>query len=268
MDTLTIRQITLAILGPAIAGGAVYAVLSLIKVNTNAKRISSVVVGLVGFFVVVFGLQKWGNLPADLESELLKHQVYREIRDHRPVFFRSLVSKGGKLMQERGDARLVAEYIRGEMMPLVNDLLPKTSDSAAHALIITELLVWKNAIAIDTELCYQLFSDRTKLVNFDYQMPEELTQMEITGLGAVARDAFADPQPVVEEEDIMDDLLPIQQGLFEKYGPDVMMFDFKEHPPEVHGRFCVILIDFYERIVDLPTERAGPLIRFLMRGLA
>jgi hypothetical protein len=69
------------------------------------------------------------------------------------------------------------------------------------------------------------------------------------------------PQP--DAAAIKDSMAAVVNGTYEQFGTDAQMLAHAEDPRVDRARVCAITVGFYERVLQLPPDKATALIRVM-----
>jgi hypothetical protein len=253
----------------AVAGGIAGIVARLIanpKENRNTY--------LVAFFAVFGGLYLLSRsviLPKvelrQAEAKLLEIPAFKALRLHDSDAYGKLMDevkvalKGGKKEGE------IFGIFRKHMVAIVEDRLPKASNDAVVEYIAATMAEMDELYRRGDDTCHRfMFPAAGEMLDARQYFSKEVQDRDLAALARVIETSARDPQRVPEDFEVLPRLQPIIEELTNEYGSSIALM---QNPGgarnERKRKVCEMASSMYAKILDLPTEDGGKILRFLVR---
>lgn len=252
----------------AVAAMVGHLVVSKLTSNKNAVSIATIVL-----MVVLFGISKatfvpyintWSELRS-VEEELSNNVAFSALKEHDAAEYDRIIAGLKEVIEGGGTQQDAAQAVRGRIEQVVKQRLPIASDAAVSQYMRAMVKEMKELKAKDPALCQQfLFPEPGKNIDLQKHVSAETLSEDLAGLASVVRSSATSPTTPSTEAEVSDDLTTVMMNLYEIYGEDILAL---ENPAAAHipsERLCQITIDMYDRVLALPDEKSGPLLRYLL----
>jgi hypothetical protein len=219
-----------------------------------------IAIGLTVIIAVAVGAWWYEQYKAD--SALLRQPVYRVLKQHERALYDELLAE-------------YRVYQRGEEGPekfinLANSQISlAATQRLAHASGESVLALMRDMVATAKKL-----EGKPDDACFRYWFPQVLGPPDVAKfiepaaqahtlelMGEVIRSSAEHAQPLPEPDAVKDNLANVINATYEQYGTDAQMLAHAEDPQVDRSRVCTITISVYERILRLPPDQAGALLR-------
>jgi hypothetical protein len=250
--------------------GAVAALLARMIADPGEKKTA-----YVFLFVLLFaGLNLAGRtfiLPKlqlrNVEASLLEESAFRALKEHEPETFDQILAEVKGAMKDGKKPEQLRGLVRKHLAEMVEERLPSASNEAVTNYISATMVEVDELYERGDELCFEfLFPKDGKFIDASKYFSKEALQADLDALSEVIESSATDPQDVPQESEVMPELQPIMAELVAFYGEDFAQLQ-NPHAPGVDKRqACEITSSMYTKILDLPSENSGRILRFLIAG--
>lgn len=205
----------------------------------------------------------WKASPA-FRDGVLEGPAYRAIEEHYPADYARIEAVLGQLVNQGATAQQTVVVLRAEVQAVMLRSAAAASDESVTKM--TRNIVDVIAVVGDQDAgaCGALlFGDGSSGIDYLARMPAALAEDLQLSTADVIRSSHVAPRPAPRDEDIMDDLTTVMTPIVEKYGDQIDRLGAPDATPAERATSCNITLDIYRGVLKLPTERSGPVLRFM-----
>lgn len=216
--------------------------------------------GLAAIIVVAVGA--WWYEIYRAQTALLEQPVYRVLKEHERALFDDLVKEYQVYLRDESSREKFINFANGEISLAATHSLAHASQESVLALVADMVTTAKKLQAAPDNGCYRYWfpqvdgpPDVAKLI--DAQSQAHTLDL----MGEVIRSAAENPMPLPDPEKVKVNLTGVINATYGQYGADAQMLANAADPRADRTKVCTITISVYERILRLPPDQAGDLIR-------
>lgn len=231
------------------------------------QRVIYTVVSLVAMYAV-HSLLAVNLLPSiygwQIDHELRKIPFYSELAEDSPqtyVRVKGIMLEGAA--KGEGQAATVAR-----VTPLIEDVLPQYVTTASDESVIAFVSVTTRELhelsRSNLDGCYFLMYPQKAPTPVANSISEEAKTKMLTAMGGVIHSATHSPQAPPDKQESKVLMQSIAGELEKKYGADMDILRGDAKDTTERGKACIMAIDMYDRILDLPPRQAGELLRYIL----
>lgn len=259
----------------AIAGGcAVLVARAFIKNPKSRKTAHRAVLGLCFLLFWMLG-QKFimprvnGYTLADnFEDKLRQSPAFSALQQHEPSTYRQLVND---LRQAVGAGQTEAQVLalsRDRIAGLIQARIGKASDDTAIRFVQVAQDQSRQLHTAGPGLCFQYLFPKPGEPPIPAQhLDRRMIKREQAVMGDIIKDSAERPAVEPLQEQVTPALMLVAQALAQKYTQEELQMLDNPHGPGVDKeKVCSMNIDFYDQVLQLPTQQKGPLLRFLLKA--
>lgn len=260
---MNLTSIVFAGLAGALAGVLARAIANP-KENKNA---------FVGSFVILFGVLYYASkiyaVPwwemRSAERELATVPAFKAIKEHDAETYAQLMADVKSAIEDRKSQAEVIKVMRTRMMKIVEERLPIASNEAAMEYIGATMVELDELYKRDDDTCHQfLFPTDGAPLDVQKYISKEAQQSDLRALAQVIESSAKDPQDVPEESEVMPFLQPVFEQLAASHGQDIALIQNPTAPGADKRKICSIVSDMYSRVLQLPAEDGGRVLRYMV----
>jgi hypothetical protein len=221
-----------------------------------------IVAGLIAVIAVAVGA--WWYEGYRAESALLAQPVYRVLKKHEPALFDELVAEYRVYQRDEERPEQFINFANGQISETATHALAHASQDAVLALVKDMLVTGKVLQARPGDTCFRFWFPKISGPPDIAQSIDAQAQSHTLDLmGEVIRTAAENPVPQPDAAAIKDSMAAVVNGTYEQFGTDAQMLAHAEDPRVDRARVCAIAVGFYERVLQLPPDKATALIRVM-----
>ncbi len=260
-------------IGLAALSGALAAMIASLFVRNPKEKRATYAVVLVVSLVGLLGLSRefifpdlnaW-NQARKAESALLEIPAYQAIKQYYPKTYESLLSDFQGSLRKGVDESQIIGLVRGHMVGLVLKRLPHASDEAVASYMNVMLTEIQELSSQGGDLCYRfLFPQQSAPLDGRQYLSKQTREADLAALDQVIRTSAESPQTIPLEVEVMPKLEPIFVELANEYGNDIEMLQNPAAPNVDRAKVCSMSVGLYSRILKLPKNESGKILRFLL----
>jgi hypothetical protein len=221
-----------------------------------------IVAGLIAVIAVAVGA--WWYEGYRAESALLAQPVYRVLKKHEPALFDELVAEYRVYQRDEERPEQFINFANEKISTVATHALAHASQDAVLALVKDMLATGKALQAKPGDTCFRFWFPKISGPPDIAQSIDAGTQSHTMDLmGEVIRTAAENPVPQPDAAAIKDSMAEVVNGTYQQFGADAQMLAHAEDPRVDRARVCAIAVGFYERVLQLPPDKATALIRVM-----
>jgi len=238
--------------------------------NAENKRRKTVIFTIA--FAVFFGIARTEVIPKmqagliveEADEVLVNNPAFVAIKQYDPQTYSQIMADIRTAVEKGQNKESAVTSVRGKILSLVQNRLPKASNEAAVAYMDTMLEEMILLQKQGGDICFGLlFPQPGQPTDISPYIPESLRQSDMDGLKAIIETAATAPQPMPSESEITVALVPIIEGMAKQFGEDIAMLQAPFAPGVDKAKVCEMTIYMYSRILALPEHQSGKLLRYL-----
>lgn len=201
---------------------------------------------------------------AEIESVFKDIPAFSSIKKYEPATYQKIINQVSEAVKKGHSQKEVAYMVRHHISRLVESRLPHASDEAIVAYMKVMVKEMEELLALGNGLCYKfLFPQLVESVNAREVFSKETQYNDLEALDAIIRTSI-NKRKLPSEAVVLPLLEPIFTELQAKFGDDVSMI---ENPTAIgidKERVCQITKELYIKILDLPTQQAASVLRWIL----
>lgn len=202
----------------------------------------------------------------EVDQALAQNAAFSALKQYDAPTYRSILTELNLLVREGKTQQEVFVTVRGIIEPLVLKRIPEASDEAAARYMTAMLAEMKELYAGGGDLCYRfLFPVKGQALELPKYISEAARKEDAAALGEVLRSASASPQTPPLASEVEPILRAAVTPIAERYGNDLAMLQNPGAPGVDKSRLCEITINLYGRILKLPPDQSGKVIRHMLK---
>jgi FtsZ-interacting cell division protein ZipA len=216
------------------------------------------------FAIIAVAIGAWWYEGYRAESALLKQPVYRVLQKHESALFDELVAE-------------YRVYQRDEERPeqYINIASAKISEIATHALahasqqsqlaLVQDMLATARALKDKPDdACFRFWFPKVAGPPDIARFVDARAQAHTLDLmGEAIRSAAENPVAQPAPESVKDSLADVVNATYQQFGSDAQMLAHVDDPHIDRATVCTVTIAFYDRVLQMPPDRAAALIRVM-----
>jgi len=219
-----------------------------------------IVIGLVAVIAIAVGA--WWYEARRTESALLTQPVYRVLRDHDRPLYDDLLERYRLYQREEESRERFVNYANAEISKAATIALARASQESVLALVSDMVTTAKKLQATSGDACFRFwFPNVSGAPDVAATIDTAAQAHTLDLMAAVIRSAAEKPAPPPDPEGVKENLAGVINGVYEQYGADAQMLAHAEDPRTNRSTVCTITISLYQRILQLPPDKASELIR-------
>jgi hypothetical protein len=202
----------------------------------------------------------------EVDKTLAKNPAFAALKQYDTPTYRDILNDLNVLLRQGKSQQEVFASVRGIIEPLVIKRIPEASDAAAARYMTVLLQEMKELYGQGGELCYSfLFPAKGAPMDIQKHISPATRSEDFAALAELLRSASVSPQapPLASEAEPL--LQPTVEAIAERYGRDLLMLQTPGAPGVDKSRLCEMTINLYGRILKLPPEQSGKVIRHMLR---
>lgn len=257
--------------GLAAASGGIAALIASLIFGKKPERKTAYTIVVVVLFVVLNTLSNQFILPklntykaiADIESELNEIPAFASIKKHEPATYKKIVNSLADATKQGYSQQQAIDLVRSQISGLVESRMPHASDEAILTYINVMVTEMGELHRQGEGLCYKLlFPQDGGGIDARKVFSQETQKMDLLALGEIIKTSNT-KKVIPSEREVMPSIEPIFVSLYSKFGEDVSMIENPTATNVDKDKVCVITIDLYKHILDLPPEQAASALRWM-----
>ena len=218
-----------------------------------------IVIGLVAVIAIAVGA--WWYEAHRTESALLTQPVYRVLKDHDRPLYDDLLERYRLYQREEESRERFVNYANAEISKAATVALARASQESVLALVSDMVTTAKKLQATPGDACFRFWFPNVSGAPDGGGHRYGSAGAPLDLMAAVIRSAAEKPAPPPDPEGVKDNLAGVINGVYEQYGADAQMLAHAEDPRTDRATVCTITISLYQRILQLPPDKASELIR-------
>lgn len=204
------------------------------------------------------------ELSEQMDRAFANNPVYVAIKQYEPALYAEIKNEFKTGLQSGQKPEDMIEPIVARLLPVFSKYVPNASNEAVVRFMHAMVSSLQQLRAPSGELCYDYMFPSPGTVRMPHRQLDPATQKEVMeSIAQVIRSAAVAPRTPPQARDVTPYLEPIMADLREKYGPPVMQMQNPRAPDVDKHLICNVTIDLYTRILELPEDESGSLIRYL-----
>ena len=209
-------------------------------------------------------LNAW-NQARKAESALLEIPAYQAIKQYDPKTYDNVLSDIKSSIKKGVDESQIIGIIKGHIAGIVQKRLPSASDDAVVSYMTVMLTEMNELKSQGADLCYRfLFPQQYVPVDGRKYFSKQTQDADLAALAQVIRTSAENPQPIPRDTEVMPKLEQVYLDLAKEYGNDIVMLKNPAEPNVDRTKICTMTMSLYSRILKLPTNESGKILRFMM----
>lgn len=199
-------------------------------------------------------------------SELLQLRAFQTLSQYAPETFEQILQQVGESVKRRGNFSEQVWSTAQPMIQLMNRQLPYTSDTAAVNFFRAALTMMTEIRTVSGgDQCHRFANpNESDLVRTQGVVSDSNREMYMNAIAEVIKYAAIDPQPAPLDEEIAEVWDPFISEFSEAWGEDIWMMAAPEDPEIDKDTYCAMVIDYYQKLLDLPVNQSGRILRWLL----
>jgi hypothetical protein len=196
------------------------------------------------------------------ETVLLKEPVYHVIRKHEPQLFDKIVEEYKTFKRDESRREDFVNFANYEISLAATQHLAHASQESVLALVGDMVTTARKLEKQPGDTCFRYWfpqvagpPDVAKYI--DAQSQAHTLEL----MGEVIRSAEENPVALPNPASVKDNLAGVINATYEQYGTDAQMIAHAEDARVDRTKVCTITISVYDRILKLPPQQSGELIR-------
>jgi hypothetical protein len=196
------------------------------------------------------------------EKALLKEPVYHVIRKHEPQLFDKIVEEYKTFKRDESRREDFVNFANYEISLAATQHLAHASQGSVLALVGDMVATARKLEKQPGDACFRYWfpqvagpPDVAKYID----APSQAHTLDL--MGEVIRSAEENPAPLPDPKIVKDNLARVINATYEQYGTDAQMIAHAEDARVDRTKVCTITISVYDRILKLPPQQSGDLIR-------
>ncbi len=262
----------------ALAGvcGALAALVASLLIRKPRDNMGAYMVSMV----IAFGTFQWlakelvvpeihaRQAERDVETVLQANPAFQALKRYDPPAYRALLVDLRTSVKKGTDVSQVVQTVKTHVGAIARKRLPTSSNQAAISFAKALLAGLEELKTKDGDLCYQfLFPQKSSTGAAVTHTSERTTQAFHGAMAEAIRSSAEAPQAIPREADVAPTLQAVFQDLAKEYGDGLRMLQNPSGPDVDRALVCAMTAGLYRRVLDLPTDEGGPLLRFLVSEL-
>jgi len=202
----------------------------------------------------------------EVDKALARNAAFAALKQYDGPTYRNVLTELNLMVREGKSQREVFLSVRGIVEPLVIKRIPEASDEAAARYMTVLITEMKELYGQGGDLCFRfLFPVKGEVLDIQKNISEATRKEDFAALGELLRSASTAPQtpPLASEAEPL--LQPIVMAIAERYGKDLTMLQNPQAPGVDRSKLCEITINLYGRILKLPPDQSGKVIRHMLK---
>ena len=219
-----------------------------------------IVTGLVTLIAIAVGA--WWYEAYRTEAALLTQPVYRVLKDHDRPLYDDLLERYRLYQREEESRERFVNFANAEISKAATIALGRASQQSVLALVSDMVTTAKKLQATPGDACFRFwFPNVSGAPDVAAAIDTAAQAHTLDLMAAVIRSAAESPAPPPDPEGVKANLAGVINGVYEQYGADAQMLAHAGDPRTDRSTVCTITISLYERILQLPPDKASELIR-------
>ena len=196
------------------------------------------------------------------ETALLKEPVYHVIRKHEPQLFDKIVEEYKTFKRDESRREDFVNFANYEISLAATQHLAHASQESVLALVGDMVSTARKLEKQPGDTCFRYWFPQVAGPPDVAKYIDARSQAHTLDLmGEVIRSAEENPVPLPDAASVKDNLAKVINATYEQYGTDAQMIAHAEDARVDRTKVCTITISVYDRILKLPPQQAGELIR-------
>jgi hypothetical protein len=221
-----------------------------------------VVAGLVAIIAVAVGA--WWYEGYHAEHTLLRQPVYRVLQKHEPQLFQELVTEYRVYQRDEERPEQFINMANARISESATRALAHASQDSLLALVKDMLATGRALQGKPGDACFRFWFPKVAGPPDIAQSVDATAQAHTLDLmGEVIRSAAEDPVPQPAAETVKGSLAEVVNATYQQFGADAQMLAHADDPRVDRAKVCTITIAFYERVLQMPPQRASELVRVM-----
>ena len=221
-----------------------------------------IVAGLFAIIAVAVGA--WWYEGYHAESTLLKQPVYRVLQKHEPALFDELVTEYRVYQRDEERHEQYVNIASARISEAATHALAHASQESQLALVQDMLATGRGLQGKPDDACFRFWFPKVAGPPDIARFVDASAQAHTLDLmGEAIRSAAENPVAQPAAETVKDSLADVVNSTYQQFGADAQMLAHADDPHVDRARVCTITIAFYQRVLQMPPERATALIRVM-----
>lgn len=221
-----------------------------------------IVAGLLAVIAVAVGA--WWYEGYRAESTLLKQPVYRVLRKHEPALFDELVAEYRVYQRDEERPEQYINFASAKISETATKALAHASQQSQLALVRDMLATGRALKDKPGDACFHFWFAKVAGPPDIARFVAAAAQAHTLDLMAeVIRSAAESPVAQPAPETVKESMAEVVNAIYSQFGPDAQMLAQVDDPRVDRARVCTITIAFYDRVLQMPPDRAAALIRVM-----
>jgi hypothetical protein len=234
------------------------------KVPNWVFSVIAVTTVVVGIRVIGPVADEWLAIK-NLDGHLSDNPAFAALKRHEPAVYKAMIQKAEAAHGNGASLEAAVGVMRSELGPLVEKKVPVASDESAADYMAIMILEAGDLYAGNDDACYAFMFPGNGAVNdFTKRVPAHRLSADTAALAKLIESAATKPNTRVTIEQVQPDLQPIVLSIAEKYGKDFDLINSPQTTLPAKRRVCSMIIDLYGRILELPKQQAGRVLRAML----
>jgi hypothetical protein len=255
----------------ALSGGLAAAIAALAIRNPKERRVAYAIVFFVSLAVlqVISRQYVFPDLNAryqirKVEADLLEIPAFQTIKQYDPKTYEKLKSGLRESIKKGTDDQHVIGLVREQIIGLLQKRLPYASDEAVVTYMNVMLTEMNELNRQGPDLCYQFLFPQQSAFDGRKYFSKQTQEADLAALAQIFKTAAENPQTIPGEAEVMPALKPIYVELAKEHGNDIIMLQNPGAPNVDKVKICSMVGGLYTRVVQLPQNESGKVLRFML----
>ena len=200
-----------------------------------------------------------------VDSKLSVNPTFAALKKYDPKTYSNILAELKKSISHGQTETEAILSIRNNIEAIVQKRLPIASNESAAAYMQIMVQEMKELDKHGSDTCYKfLFPQAGQAIELNKFIPENIKQADVAALGDVIKTSATSPQSVPKEAEISSFMQPVIEELARNYGQEMAVLQAPTAPGANKAKVCQMTIVLYDRILQLPSDQAGLIIRYLI----
>jgi hypothetical protein len=216
------------------------------------------------FVIIAVAVGGWWYEGYRAESALLKQPVYRVLQQHEPALFEELVAEYRVYQRDEERPEQYINFAGAKISEIATRALAHASQQSQLALVQDMLATGRGLKDKPDDTCFRFWFPKTAGPPDIARFVDASSRAHTLDLmGEAIRSAAENPVPQPAPETVKDSLADVVNATYSQFGADAQMLAHVDDPQVDRAKVCAITIAFYDRVLQMPPDRAAALIRVM-----
>ncbi len=227
----------------------------------SAKRILAILT--IG--VSIIALAGLVSPNKELKTDEIMHGIpfYQVIKEHDPALFHKIKDDIDIAVKNEEDVMVLKARVRSYLDQVLISRIPLTSNEAMVAYVRVTLKEMQALNERGYGLCYRFIYPKNQPLDISKYVSQETLQEDMTALTEVVRSSYENPGAIPNVEKVSENLSTIYVNLTQVNQDAITILSNPQSPRINKDRVCEMTIALYEKILELPADESGDILRFM-----